>query len=199
VALITPEEVRSSLEGQRAGLATMADPDIQRAIDEAEAELSLRLGYDVGYDGTTLELTGQGSSRLYLTERVRTITSVTVDGDAITGYELQADGWELYWESGTFSTGAAVVITGAFGYASTSHHFRLARKVVRKWVVGYLSQVSPDSRFPAPPGAVVTSYTSEGTTFTYFTAGDTEVTSILSFLKRPSSSSDYTSIPIVRA
>lgn len=208
MALLTASDLLSSREAQEAGLSVVSEAEATAAIAEATAELHALLGHKVEDTTTSYTFRGPGSHILYLPQRARAITAITEDGiatDAIV-YHLANSGWLLTRESGSWSA-ESIAVTGTFGFTDTDEEWVLARKAVRILAVNYLRSTSSTSNFPAGAGgAMLTGYSSESASFSFFTptaehSGHPDVDRLISMIHASSgwpfkSSKVVTSVPL---
>lgn len=175
MALLTVDELRENAEAtKKASLDERSDEEIQLAIDEASATLSLILGYSVANDGASLTVRVTSTDEaLYLPQRVRSVTSVTVDGTALASdsYHLSTDGFTLLNDAGAFYDDTEVVITGSLGFAESDEKYILAKKCLRLMTIRQLIASYADDDVPFTSG-YVTGYSSGDTNMSFFTPGD---------------------------
>lgn len=171
MALLTAAELKASREAVEAGVSTVADGDANQAISDAQAFLERTLGYRIEVADVSISLRGAGTARLFPTERVRTVATITDEGSSVASgdYLLENDGWTLRMlEGGYWTTDGAVVITGTFGFTSSDDEWKLAKRAVLLLAVRQLQgNASTDNLPNAPSGAYLSSYASENATFTF--------------------------------
>jgi hypothetical protein len=185
MALITAAELKGSREARKAKVDTVPDGDVTQAIADAERELYGILGYKIETSQTTVRVRVSGGEVQYLPERARTITSVTVAGTTDTDRYPVAGGFALKREFGRWIDGE-MVITGTFGYTATDDKWQLAKRAVKLMAIHALASSEPQ-QFPHIPGAYLTSWSTEGTSFTFFTpegkfTGDPEVDKLVKLI-----------------
>lgn len=168
MALLTAAELKASREAIEAGVDSVADPTATAAIAEATAELYSLLGFKIEATETSFTFRGTGHTTLYLPQRARTVSAITEDAITATAteYHLSNSGWLLKRETGSWAA-EAIVVTGTFGFTSSDPEWTMAKKAVRILAVRYLVNSSSDS--PTPAGALLTGYTSENASFSFFT------------------------------
>lgn len=174
MAIISAEELLASREAIAAGVSDADPASAETAIAVAQAAMNRALGYKPENDATALTvLSGEGSSFI-LSERVRSITSVT---EATQGgspstvsdhYEIRGDGFSLF-RTGGWRENYSIVIYGAFGFAATDDRYILAKQFVTIAAVRYLEKTKSSNPMPTPAGAVLTGWASEKAQFSYFT------------------------------
>lgn len=194
MALLTAEELKASREAIKAGVQGVTDPEAEAAIAEAELIVYTLLGYSVESDALVVSGRTDGSGHLYLPERIRTATAVE-EGDpateiVATDYRVIAGGWTLQRLSGWWPRDAVVTVTGTFGYEEGDRVWEIAKTAVRKLAVYGLSATKVGSAPAAPPGAMLTGFSSEKASFTYFTptgdlTGYADVDRLLALIKHP--------------
>lgn len=169
MALLTAAELKSSREAVDAGVDSVTDADATLAISEAESVLYSVLGYKVQTSDTSVTVRGNDDGTLWLPLRGRTVSAVTVDSAAIDSdsYRFRVGGFVL--EGSRWARNADIVVTGTFGYASTDRQYILAKRAVKLLATRILSGTSDSDDFPSNPNAYLTSYNSEGASFTFFT------------------------------
>lgn len=191
MALLTAAQLKASREALKAGVNGVSDGDATAAIQEAEDIAYQALGYSVSTAATSVTAIGDGSATLYLPERVKTLTSVDVDDvdlDA-SSYSTQAGGFTLQRIAGLWTYDTDFILTGTFGYASGDRVWRIATMAVKRLAVLRL-QTTKTSGMLAPMGAMLTGYSSEQASFTYFTptgdtTGDAETDRLLKLIRHP--------------
>lgn len=176
MALLTVDELRENQEAaSKASLDDRSDEEIQLAIDEASATLSLILGYSVANAATSLTVRAtEYTEALYLPQRVRSISSVTINGGTALGstaYHLSTDGFTLFFDGGKFVNDDTVVITGTFGFATSDDKYILAKKCLRLMTIRQLLASYSDDDVPFTSG-YITGYSSGDTNMSFFTPGD---------------------------
>lgn len=170
MALLTAAELKASREARESGVDDVTDADATLAISEAEQTLYSYLGYAVQSSDTSVTLYGAGDSSLWLPQRARTVSAVTVDGTAIgtTTYRIAVGGFVLqsqpYWV-----TNSAIVVTGTFGYASTDREYILAKRAVKILGVRFLRQHDPNSGPFDAAGAFLTGIDTGDQSYRFFT------------------------------
>lgn len=207
--LLTAAELKASREAIDAGVTGITDADANQAISEAEAFLYSVLGFRIEVPDTTLTVESRGDEVIYLPERVRTITALTRAGTVVpaSDYRLKARGWVLHSHRYGWAYPADepdIVITGAFGFAADERERVLATKVVRILAVRWLKRTMKTDNIPSgASGSYLTSYTTEGSAFTFFTptdsvTGDVELDPLVEELKRakPRRRTGMVSVPI---
>lgn len=206
MALLTAAQLKASREAIRAKVDTVSDADATTAISEAEDIVYQALGYSVSTSATSITAYGDGGPVLYLPERLKTVTSVEVDDVALStdGYQSTAGGFTLTRISGLWTYDTDYVITGTFGYASGDRVWRIATLAVRRLAVLRLQVTQSSGGMPAAPmGALLTGFSSEQSSFTYFTptgetTGDAEVDRLLKLIRHPfKGSALLRSVPII--
>lgn len=171
MALLTAAELKASREAIEAGVFTVSDPDADAAIAEATAELYALLGHRIEVTDVSFTFRGTGKSVFYLPQRARSVTQVTEDGTVTNAavYHLANRGWLLKRESGTWAA-ETVVVAGTFGFVAADDAWVLSKKAVRLLAVRYLQSTSALADLPGgAPGAYLTSYSSQGADFSFFT------------------------------
>lgn len=169
MALLTATELINSREALQAQLSNVSDAEATAAITDATAILHRALGYRVEVTDASVTVTGRGHYRLFLPERVRTITAVTDDGDTVSvdDYVVEDDGWTLRRRNGYWTLDEPMVVTGAFGFTSADDEWNLAKKAVLLMSVRQLQGNTTSAPFPTPAGSQLTGYSSENATFTF--------------------------------
>lgn len=170
MALLTATELLNSREAQQAGLTDISDAEATEAIAHATALLNRVLGYRIEVTDATITVTGRGHYRLFMPERVRTITSVTDDGDTVDVDDrvLEDDGWTIRRRNGGYWTfDEPMVVAGTFGFTTTDEEWTLAKKAVLLLAVRQLQGTSTSAPFPTPAGAQLTGFASENASFTF--------------------------------
>lgn len=174
MAILSATELKTSREAIEAGVSAVSDGVADSAIALAEAVMNKALGYKVANGATTLTVGAAEGERLVLSERVRSISAIT---DAIAGgtqapvtdtYEIRGGGFAV-WRRARWRGDSTVVITGAFGFASTDDEYIIAKQFVLLYAVRYLQRTSTTNAMPTPPGAHLTGFASEKAQFTFFT------------------------------
>lgn len=171
MALLTATELITSREAQEAGLSNVAEADATSAIAEATAELYSHLGFKIETSQTTLSFRGVDERNVYLSQRARTVSSITEDGTTTDSgeYHLSNTGWILVRESGRWAADS-IVVTGTFGYTSSDDVWVLAKKAVKIMAIRYLSSTSSTTGLPTgAAGALLTGFSSEQASFSFFT------------------------------
>lgn len=176
MAIATASELKNSREAIEAGVSTVTDTEATSAISVAESTLNRLLGYKVANADTSLTLvSGEGTS-LSLPQRVRSISAITdaypgsSPGSVTDTYEIRGSGFDL-WRYVGWRQDNTVVITGAFGYATTDDQYILAKQFVIMLAVRNLAGSDPHGDLPlgGPAGGYLTGYSAEGADFSFFT------------------------------
>lgn len=174
MAILSAAELKASREAELAGVDIVDDSAAESAIALAEAVMNKALGYKVANSATTLTIQAAESDRLLLSERVRSISGITeaiLGGSATTVsdlYEIRNDGFSV-WRNATWRNDSTVVITGAFGFATTDDEYVLAKQFVLSYAVRHLANTDATNNMAGPGGAVLTGFASENASFQYFT------------------------------
>lgn len=188
MAILTPTELLTSREAIEAGVDDVSSDDALRAIRVAEAVMNKALGYRVANDAESITVTTSDTDRLLLPERVRSISAITdsfrgsdpVDLDD--NWEVRGKGFVLYRSLG-WRAEHTIEIEGEFGFEPVEDvtsvtvgddEYLLGQRFVLLLAVRMLQSTETDGNLPAPAGAYLTSYQSEGAAFSFFTPdGDT--------------------------
>lgn len=181
MAILSAAELVASREAIEAGVDNVGASVAGAAIQVAESTLNRLLGYKVANADTTLTLvSGEGSS-LSLPQRVRSISGITDaypgndPGDVTDTYEIRGSGFDL-WRHVGWRQDNTVVITGAFGYATTDDQYVLAKQFVLLLAVRNLAGSDPHGDLPlgGPAGGFLTGYSAEGADFSFFTPNQSD-------------------------
>lgn len=176
MALLTAVELKASREAIEAGVSDVSDLDATAAIAEATAELYALLGFKIEAAETTLTFRGTGHPSFYLPQRARSVSAITEDAIAATAteYHLSDSGWVLKREVGSWSA-EAIIVTGTFGFTSSDDEWVMAKKAVRILAVRYLASSSSTNNLPTgAAGALLTGFSSENASFSFFTPSSEE-------------------------
>lgn len=140
MAILTVEDFQASREAINAGVAEESEAEIEEAIDNAEANLNLLLGYKVSTDDT--EVTARVATYSYgfvLPQYITSLIAVTEDGNDVDISEAVAEGFRF---SNPYALRGTVVIEGTFGFEEGTDYHRIARQWVLKAAVDELLQTS---------------------------------------------------------
>lgn len=169
MAILTVAELKASSEAIAAGVENVDDAVVQAAIDEALAEIEARLGYKIEDSATSYTVIAEGRSLLVIPARVRSLTTVESDGEVVNAdyYELTGGDFHLRNLYGGWASRTSVELTGTFGFTSSDHEWKLAKRAIKLLAIARLQGGVGD--FPMPPGAFLTGFSSEQASFQYFT------------------------------
>lgn len=192
MALLTPAELKNSREATEVGVSTVSDIEATAAIAEATTELYALLGFKIEEAATTYTFRGTGQPSFYLPQRARTVSAITEDGVTATSteYHLTDSGWILKREVGAWGA-EALIVTGTFGFTSSDDEWIMAKKAVRILAVRYLASSSDDLP-TGSSGAMLTGYSSESASFSFFTptsdeSGHPDVDRLVALIRKASS------------
>lgn len=143
MAILTATELKESREALQAEVEDVQEADATEAIEIAETSLNLILGYKVADSATTVAF-NTSSQDTYITvpdKRLRSVSAITSDGGSLGITDLTFDHFTL---SNVYPFYGSIVVTGAFGFATTDDEYKIAKNWVLKAAVDELQQTLPD-------------------------------------------------------